>query len=226
MTTIYQLTGNQLITTAIGKLGVLAQNQNPTAEDLSKGLASLNLLVARLKTKGLQLWKRSELSFTMTVGNPTVSMGMGKTLNVPYATKLLQAYRQDSSGGARIPMEIKSREDYNMLPTNSSGTPVQLTYQPFIDYGVISVWPTPVDTNYTITISYQAPFEFFTTGLEVADFPEEYYLPIIYNLAVLLAPEWGIPPTDRNELKEEANLYLAEVEGFGIEDGSFYIQPR
>ena len=57
-------------------------------------------------------------------------------------------------------MNIYTNYNYDLLPlTLSSGTPVNLYYQPMKEHGVINLWPKPNDTSITITIRYQAPFE-------------------------------------------------------------------
>jgi hypothetical protein len=57
------------------------------------------------------------------------------------------------------------------------------------------------------------------------DFPEEWYNAIIYNLAVRLAPEWGVPLPDRQMLLQEAKMYTEDATMTGQEDASFFIQP-
>ncbi|WP_440233705.1 hypothetical protein, partial [Escherichia coli] len=85
--------------------------------------------------------------------------------------------------GAKIDMEIVSKNSYNTLPQNSTGTPLKLAYQPFINYGIISLWPAPTSTNTsTITLVYQRPFQYFISSSDTADFPEEWYNALIYKL--------------------------------------------
>lgn len=226
--TIYQVGRDILITAAIRKLGVLAEGQVPTTENINDGIVALNMLVAKLRGKGLPLWARKTYPFSLTLNTAVYQIGIGKTLNTPYPLHVLQAYRVDGSDTTKIDVQVIPNYNFNLYPTSSGGTPIQLSYQPFINYGEISVWPVP-DTaalSTTITIIYQAPFEYFNAATDTMDFPEEWYMPIVYNLAVALAPEWGIPLADRSQLKEEAKMYLDEVENMGYEDGSFYAQPR
>jgi hypothetical protein len=229
-TSTYQITRDALITAAIGKLGVLAQGQTPTTEDLSKGAMNLNFLVAQLRAKGIPLWARKEYTMTLTTTSSYL-IGNGQTVNTPYPLKMLDAYVENIAGNnTRIPIDIIAKSEYNILPRNSSSSqPVKLAYQPFNNYGEISIWPTPdsnVATNYRITMTYQRPFEYFISSTDTMDFPEQYYLPIVYKLAVLLAPEWGIPLEDRRLLIQEAENYLKEIEDFGEEDGSIFFSPR
>ena len=219
----YQLTRNQIIESALRKLGVLAEGQTPSTQNYSDGAMALNTVVAQLKAIGMPLWARSEYTFTPTTNSYTIGTGM--TLNTPFPVKMLQAFRTDN--GAKIPLEIVAREDFNILPTSSNGSPIKINYQSFVNYGTISLWPTPTSTNTaTITLVYQRPYQYFTTSTETMDFPEEWYNAIIYHLAVRLAPEWGVPLPDRQMLMQEAKMYTEDAAMVGQEDGSFFVMPE
>ena len=219
----YQLTRNQIIESALRKLGVIAEGQSPSAQNYTDGAMALNTVIAQLKSIGMPLWARSEYTFTPIAA--TYTIGTGMTLNTPFPVKLLQAIRIDN--GARVPMEIESRENFNIFPGNSTGTPLKVNYQPYINYGVVSFWPTPTSSNTaTVTLVYQRPFQYFTASTETMDFPEEWYNAIIYHLAVRLAPEWGVPLPDRQMLMQEAKTYTEDALMTGQEDASFYLAPE
>ena len=219
----YQLTRNQIIESALRKLGVLAEGQTPSAQNYADGMMALNTVISQLRAVGMPLWARSEYTFTPTTS--TYTIGTGMALSTPFPVKLLQAFRTET--GAKIPLEIVAREDFNILPTSSNGSPIKINYQSFVNYGTISLWPTPTSTNTaTITLVYQRPYQYFTTSTETADFPEEWYNAIIYHLAVRLAPEWGVPLPDRQMLMQEAKMYTDDAMSVGQEDGSFFIQAE
>ena len=219
----YQLTRNQIIESALRKLGVLAEGQTPSTQNYSDGTMALNTVISQLRAVGMPLWARSEYTFTPTTN--TYTIGTGMTLSTPFPVKLLQAFRTDM--GAKIPLEIVAREDFNILPTSSNGSPIKINYQPFVNYGTISLWPTPTSTNTaTITLVYQRPYQYFTASTETMDFPEEWYNAIIYHLAVRLAPEWGVPLPDRQMLMQEAKMYTEDAAMVGQEDGSFFVMPE
>jgi len=224
-----QYTSDQLTEAALRKLGVLADQQTPSTENYANGRIAQNFLFAELRTLKIPLWKRNVYSFSPTVGNNSYLIGTGQTLNTPYPLHVFQAWRQDSGNTTKVPLQIISNYDYNQYPLNSGGLPLQLTYQPKVNYGEIKVWPVPdasAAANSTIYISYQEPFQYVVSGSDTIDFPEEFHLPIVYRLAVLLAPEWGIPLMDRQALKAEANEYMDRVLTTGEEDASFFIEPR
>lgn len=219
----YQLTRNEIIQSALRKLGVLAEGQTPSTQNYADGMMALNTVISQLRAVGMPLWARSEYTFTPTTS--TYTMGTGMTLNTPFPVRMFQAFR--SNGSAKIPMEIVAREDFNILPASSNGSPLKVNYQQFVNYGIVSLWPSPDSTNTeTVTLVYQRPFQYFTTSTETMDFPEEWYNALIYTTAVLLAPEWGIPLQDRQMLKAEAKEYTEMASESGQESGSFFVQPE
>lgn len=223
-----QYTRNELIEAALRKLGVLADGQTPSATNYTNGTIALNSATAELRALKVPLWARATYSFTPVATTQTYQIGTGKTLDTVFPLHILQAFRQDNSNTTRIPLEVVSNYNFNMYPINSGGMPIQLTYQPFVNYGEIKLWPVPdaSATSSTITIVYQKPFQYFVNSTDTMDFPEEYYNAIIYKLAVLLAPEWGIPLQDRQLLRAEAKEHLDSVLETGEEDASLFWQPR
>lgn len=224
--TTLQLSRDDIIGAALRKLAALAQGQTPTTEDYTNGAQALNTLIAYFRTLGMPLWARKEHVFNPVAGTQSYNIGSGQTLNTPYPIKMLQAYRTDSGSTNRVPIEIVPNYNFNMFPANSGGAPVQLNYQPLNNYGVVKLWPVPdtTATGATITLIYTRPFEYFNNSADTMDLPEEWYLPVIYGLAKLLAPEWSIPLEDRRALSAEAKEYLDTVLSNGTEDGSFYFQ--
>ena len=228
-TYIYQIGRDAIITSALRKLGVVASGQTPSSDDIDSGAMALNMLVAELRTIGMPLWARKEYTLpTLVAGTASYEIGIGKTFNTAYPVHLLQAFRQDGSNTTKIYMEIIPNFNFNLYPTSSGGTPIQINYQPLVNYGKINIWPVPdanAVANSDITIIYQAPFQYFDAAADTMDFPEEWYLAVVYKLAVLLAPEWGIPLADRQLLNKEAEMHVQMAKEVGYEDGSLFIQP-
>ena len=219
----FQMTRDQILTAALRKLGVIAEGQTPSSTNLTDGQFAINGAIAQLRSIGMPLWTRVEYTFTPTTS--VYAIGTGMTLDTQFPVKLYQAYRTENS--TKIPMELISREDFNILPANSTGSPIKINYQPFVNYGSLALWPTPSSTNTaTVTLVYQKSFQYFTSASETADFPEEWQIPLIYTTAVLLAPEWGIPIPDRQALRAELKEYMDMAKEIGQEDASFFLQPE
>lgn len=220
--TIFELSRDSIIAAAMRKIGALAESQSPTSAQLSIGQEALNGLISRFQTLGMPLWKRTQYNLTLVNGTATYTLGVGQTTNIPFPLKLWSAVLRHSSGSVQDMIQV-SRDEFNLLTTSSSGKPVEYTYQPFVNLGVLKVWPTPDSTtasSYTMELTYNTPVYGFTSASETPDFPQEWQLALIYGLAVLLAPEYGLPLQDRSELKKEANTYLEDAMDYSYENAS------
>lgn len=225
---IYQLTRNQIIDAALRKLGVLALGQAPDTEQYTNGQIGLNAIIAELQSMGMPIWARATYTVSLVAGQRDYTIGTGQSISTPFPVSIHQATLTDTASGSVLDMEQRSIYDFNRLPTTSQGQPVVFTYQPKINLGVISVWPAPDATTASaksLKLTYQRPFEGFTAGTETPDFPQEWQNALIYQLAVSLAPEYGVPLEDRKLLMTEAKMHIDSALSMGTENSSMYWQP-
>jgi hypothetical protein len=224
--TTWNLTRDEFINSALRKLGVLAEGITANSSQLTTGAEALNALIKAFHADGMPVWAIKEYTFTTTATTSTYNIGVSQTLNTPMPLKIVQAYRIENTGAVNTPMTIYNHYDYNLLPQNASpGEPIQLFYQPFSTYGTIKLWPTPIDSNTTITIVYQRPFEDVVSGSDNLDFPSQWNEAVIYNLAWRLAPEYGVAVLDRQNIASEAKYFKEEALSFGTEEGSLFLMP-
>lgn len=216
----WELDRDELITRAYAKIGIPGEDNTLSATQIADGAENLNAVIALAVTDGMPLWKRLTEVLTPSTTN--------QVYTISGAVKIAQVTLRDS-GGVQYDLRVKSLYDFNRLPFGTTGTPVHYTFQPTLTGGTLSVWPTYSDTSVvsskTIRVTYQKEFDGFTAASETLDMPSYWTLPIVYKLAVLLAPEHGVPLNDRNALKAEAKEYWDMAKGYGDEDGSFFIQP-
>ena len=142
--------------------------------------------------------------------------------------RIIDVSRKDSSGNETSINKL-SLEEYEALPNKSTqGTPVSFYYEPKRLVGALYLWNAPNSdfaTNHTVEIVYQAPMEDMDVGTEDVDFPNEWYDALILNLAVRLAPRYGMDRKEQELLQTQANMALATATMFDTEDGSIYLQP-
>jgi hypothetical protein len=225
-TSTWKLNRNEIISAALRKLGVLSGGSSPETYQVTNGTEALNALVKRLEADGMPLWSIKSYTFTTVAGDADYPIGPTQTYVAPKPLKIFQAWRNQDTSYSNIPLNIYTNYNYDLLPlVNSSGTPVNLYYQPFREYGMVNLWPKPSDSTTSITIRYQAPFEDMTNATDDLDFPSEWTDAVIYLLAVSLAPEYGVPLQDRQLLKKEADELHATALMFGTEEGSLFFQP-
>ena len=227
--TTWQLNRDQIIAAALRKVG-FAEGETPNATQISNAAEALNALVAALRADGMPVWAMKTLSFPVTANVQNYEIGVGQTVNTPMPMKLMQAIRVDTLGGVRVPLNIYTQYDFNLLSnfTNTTGTPVQVYYQPKATSGTLRLWPIPdaeFATNNTIEITYQRPFEEFDASTDEPDFPSYWTRALIYGLSAELAPEYGLPLQDRGYLEKKAQDVKELALSFGTEEGSIRFMP-
>lgn len=226
--TTWQLTQDSLVQSALRKLEVIGDGVVSTSTQTANAVLALNAMLKTFIAKGMPLWAINEYTFSLTAAH-NYTIGVGQTLNTPAPLKIIQATLTNTADSTGIPLTIYTHYDYNLLTnTGSTGVPIALEYEPLNQRGTIKLWPKP-DTNTIstrrVTIVYQRPFEDMVSSTDTLDFPQWWSEPIIYGLAWRLAPEYGIPASERAQLKQEAQMLLEEALSFGTEEGSFKFQP-
>lgn len=224
--TIQQMSGDDIINAAYRKLVVIGEGQTANANQLITGRQALNNLVAEFRTLGMSIWARKSLRVPMVAGQDTYTFGVGQTTNVAYPLRIYVANLEPGpTYTTQIEMNQLSFQDFSYLPLGSTGTPVNFQYQPKVNLGIVTVWPTPqTGTTDRIEFIYQAPFEYFIAGADTPDFPEEWNNALIYQLALTLSDENGVSTQKQQWLEKQAEKHLATALSGGSEEASMFIQ--
>jgi hypothetical protein len=222
----YSVTRDEIIKRALRQLGVIAQGQVPNTDQITEASTALNSLVKAWQADGMPLWAVREFTFNFVAGQNAYPIGTGLQVNTPKPLKVFQAWMHDINSNIDIPMRILTKQEYNMLGNKTtSGMPIQIYYEPLRDHGVMHVFPNPdfvSEQQKTLHFVYQKPFEDFDAATDTPDFPQEWYDAVTYGLATRLAPEYGIPASDRKVLWQEMSVIKQEALNFGLEEGSLY----
>lgn len=218
----------EIIETALRKVGALGDWESATSEQVSKVAFALNALIKHLQTMGMPVWVIKSLEFdTSDLVTGTVNIGLGQTVDVAKPLKVFQAFLKRDD--LERPLAVWDRTNFNSLTNKGiEGTPTLVYYQPMTNYGTLHIYPLPdsdVQANTTTIIHYQAMFEDMDSNTDDLAFPAEWVDAVIYQLAVRIAPEYGLSINERQQLKMEAKEILNEALGFGTEEGSLFIQP-
>jgi hypothetical protein len=219
-TLTWKLSRDNIIEGALRKCGVLAKGQTPSSEDYEDCTEALNALIHFFATKGMPLWKRTTVQITPVSGT--------KDYVVNHVWKIVQVVLSDNTSGTQIELLPKSLYDLNRLPDTTSGQPVNFTVLAGLDTATLRVWPTPdasVAANKKLEVVYQKEFGAFSLSTDTPDFPAYWTEALVYGLAVRIAPEYGVPLQDRQDLQQQYRQALAAAEGYGDEDGSMYWMP-
>lgn len=220
--TSWELNRNEIIEASLRKVGALAEGQTATTEQITTVSQALNSVIALFQTKGMPLWKRTNQTIALVLGQQAYTIADG--------VKVPQVVLQYPTNSTQYELIEKSEYDFNQLPlgTINAGIPVHYYYQPGISNGTLNIWPVPdaaaVSTAQLMVVK-QKKFDGFFNSTETPDFPSYYTLALVYQTAVVIAPEYGVPLQDRQTLRSEAKEFVDDAFNYGDDDGSFYIQP-
>lgn len=228
----WTLTRDQIINSALRKLGIIVDGATATTTQLAAAAEALNNLVFSLYAQGMPVWAMTTTFFTPVLGQIAYPVGLDVgvgNLNIQAPLKITQAFSRDLISNTDIPMNIYTQYNYNLLSTKiNEGYPVHLWYQPQNQMGEITIWPAPdqyTAAHRVIYFVYQRAFDQFVAGTDTPDFPQVWIEPLIYSLAHRLGPEYGLPTTELDKFNETANQLIQNALSFGTEEGSLFIQP-
>lgn len=220
---------NKIIEGALRLLGATAQGESPTSTQYDEAADALNMMVKAFETDGMQLWAIKEYSMPMTDSVASYRIGLTQTINTAKPLRIIQAYFHNGTSNVDIPMIGLTRTQYNMLGNKTTeGYPVQYYYDPQISYGDLFLFPVP-DANASavgnyVRLVYQRPFEDFDASTDEPDFPQEWFEALKFNLALRLAPEYGLSTEQYSIIKNIAKETKDAALSGGTEEGSLFFQ--
>lgn len=222
-------------------LAVAASNNSSTITVASV----IGMLVA--DTIGIQLDNNTIFWTTVAAINTTTKV---VTLTAPltssaslanqvydYTTQLprplsIQSARLRNNSGFDKPIKIMNRLDYDRIPNKGlSGQPVMAFFTPQLTSGQLFLWPVPNDVSYRLKVTYLRTIQDFDNSTDNPDFPQEWLDCITFNLAVRLAPAYGINLSSGGysgnpQLITQAAEYLEEMKAWDAEQPSVSIVPN
>jgi hypothetical protein len=166
---------------------------------------------------------------TLTAGITTAASA-GQAVYA-YATKLMRPLRvldgfYRMNGGNDVPCRILSREEYNRFGMKSStGTTIQLYYDPGSTGGNLYVYPASSLTNGVLYIEFTKPIDDMDSSTDDFNFPQEWLNALKYGLALAMAPEYEISEMKYKQIQWMAQKHFDEVKSYDQEFASMYIQP-
>lgn len=221
----YNQTRNEIISDSLQLLGVIGSGETANANDITLCSSFLNKMVKAWQAQGIHLWKETTATVTLVADTYSYTISP-RPLNII-------SCRYSYASGIDRPMKKFGRAQYDNLPTKttSTGPCTVFYYTPQLSTGVLKVWPVPTSTEAdaldTLTITYIQSIEDFDDSTDNPDFPAEWLECLTYNLAVKIAPAFGITLSKMNpDIAITAQQGLAELQAWDSEEGSVKITPN
>lgn len=211
-------TGNTLIRRAMLLNGSVASGANPSADEYSDGLLALNDMLNAWATERLTIYSELRQTKALVASTQGYTIGSGGTINVARPLWVHNASVIPLSQTNEIVLDVISDDEWAKIAIKPTTSTVPTTL--FYDYGfnssglgTINVWPIPT-TAATLVLYLPQALTAFADGTTSYSFPPGYERMLRYNLAVDLAPEYGVqvdPAVSMIAVQSKANVKRANI---------------
>lgn len=207
-TVTYSLDARQIITYALGKIGVLAQGEAPDAAQAAGALVELNLILKEWAFHGP--WLSTKREGTATAVADTASYALSDN-----PVRVLDVRWRDANGND-LPMTALSREGYYDLPDKSvNGVPTSYFFDPQRAAQTLYVWPYPLTvTTETYRFTYQRRIEDVTSLDDDLDIPQEQLSMVGFVLASRLCDDYSLGDPVTQRIRERAASLMQAAQDF------------
>lgn len=133
--------------------------------------------------------------------------------------------RYYTAGGAERPIKILGRTEFMYLPVKANtGAITQVFYAPGVSDSTLYTWQCAFTSNDCIKYSYIRRIDDFVLSTDNPDLPQEWLECITYNLAVRIAPAFGIATAKLNpDITAVAQQSLTDMALWDSEEGGLRI---
>lgn len=218
--TDFNMTALDLLKAAYKCARVLSIGGTLTADEVTDGLESMNLILRSWAPHGLKLWQMRDKAITMVADTASLTLGPSGGIVMDRPVDITSAYLRDSNG-VDTQLTKMSRDDYRSLSTKaSSGMPYGFYYDAQRINGVIYLHNVPRAAEvaeYTLHINYRKPIDDVDASTDDVEIPPEWYRALKWNLAVEIAIENDSPPRTMQRIERMAEQTLQEAKQTDIE---------
>jgi hypothetical protein len=185
---ISTLTVSEIIETAMREIGVLSSGEQPTGEETTDAIRSLNWMLKSMPAKGLNLFRETEGSVTFDAGVATVTLD-------PDCLDVVEARFVQSSTYER-PLARWENGQYRQIPNKGQrGYPTAFYLNKQVAGVTMTLWPVP-NTDATVLYTYSRVPQDVTDGSETIDLPQQWIETVYLMLAARLVQTFGVTRTD------------------------------
>lgn len=184
---------SSILNSTARKLGIIASGETLTVNEYADSLENLQTMLRSWSAEKINVFSSVHETYTLVSGTYTYTWGTGGTINTIRPNQVTGVSILDSDNVTH-PVEIISEGIYRTISMKTTtGRPYYLFPLYGFPYVTINLYPIP-DNIETLNLESLKPFtetSSFTAITDTLQMPVIYEEPIIYNLAVRMAPEFG-----------------------------------
>lgn len=176
-----------LIKASLRAINVIATGETPTDDEMEDGLEALKIMLRSWSAENVMVYSISQNTLTMT-GASSYTIGSSGDVNTTWPIEIKGAV-VDTLYNLRVIGESR----YRSLKRSVLGArAAYLYYNPVYPLGVLYPWPTGGSSMVIDSLKALTEPSALTSRV---DFPTPYDAAIKWNLALHLAPEYGVEPS-------------------------------
>lgn len=188
-------TAGDQINRALRLIGVLAEGETPTADTSNDALVALNQMIDSWSTESLSMFSTIDQTFSWPAGQITRTLGPTGDF-VGSRPVILDGSTYFVANLISYPIEILNQAQYDSIALKTVASPYPTSLFVNTDFPNTSMYLYPVpSTAVTFHFISMAPLTQPATLATVLAFPPGYLEAFVYNLACVLAPEFGVEPS-------------------------------
>lgn len=190
------MTGRDLITASMRKIGAKASGESMEASEATEGLAALNQMISSWSTESLLINAKVRRVHTLTTGDQQYTVGAsGADFTAPRPLRVVEALIRDESVSPAIEypsLRILSLAEWAAIVIKELGNsiPTDIYLEGTYPLETFNLYPKPSAGLKLVLWSWEPLTEIATLDTAIS-FPPGYEEALIYNFAIRLAPEYG-----------------------------------
>lgn len=188
------MTANDIVYTALRRIGSVAPGENPTAAEAFAGLETLNDMIDGWRTERLMVWSTPRLVFPLLHSPMTV--GPGADVDIPRPARIerigVMVYTNAANFPLELPVRMNTVDEWAAIPVKNVGAaiPREVWDDEGFPWRTLAFWPTP-SANLGLVLYVWQMIETFQDLSTDYQFPPGYGDALKWGLALRLASEFG-----------------------------------
>jgi hypothetical protein len=202
-------TARTIIRKAMQKVGILTKTEQPSADEASDALDTLNDLFGSIANETSMTSVRSVEAFPLTANQASYTIGAGGNFNTSRPTSIVSGYIR--SGTIDYPLTPIADVTYDRdIPVKTTASiPEFFFFNNGFPTATVTFYPVPL-AGYTAYLRMEKPLTTLTLDGTI-ELPPGWNQYLVYQLAVLLAPEYGVqldPKVQEVAMQSKDNIML------------------
>lgn len=190
-----------LINGSLRLLGVLSSGESATASEAQDALYALNGLLDTWKNESLMVYAIAPQKFSLVAGQKVYTLGAGGNWDTerPVGIDSMYLLYTDQNSGPpplNLLVVLLNQDQYNAIIVPNTTTTISTAAYISDDFPLrkVHMWPVPT-VNYDINLFTWTLVDGFDAITDDIVLPPGYERMLRFNLALELAPEFGITPS-------------------------------